>query len=342
MRKLKNKGPWCYMCSVYGHGSTKCPNLDKYLDMVALVISTNGLGDEWLDESGSLDMNKLVADPNSLVNFTYLSVKALDASNKMGTNGLPPLKSAVILYKAIRAKKKQHNYKLAGEKRRGKSRTRASRCGYCSIVGHTRRTCTQMAENQTLVLNANKLYRRQFADRMSSLSLGAGALLQFTINADGIVGKTHGWYPYYPDSFLSIVPELAFRDCTVFNMVSNYDYTHRAVLDHHPVGVTIEDTRLRKSLPIVSNARFFDKAFAGNERKGHVALGPESNIGLTAYDITVIKPSKRQEFTEEWINEESPWFMELFKKARLNSYEWNSTFGQIQHWYDKAKVYDVQ
>ena len=343
MRKLNKKGPFCSMCGIYGHGDTKCPNLNKYLDMVALVISTNSLGDEWLDETGSLDIKKLLADSYSLINFTYLSVKALDASNRMGTSGLPPLKDSPLLYKAIRAKRKQNNYKVAGAKRRGKAHTRASKCGYCRTTGHTRRTCDTMIKDKTLILDANKLYRQQFAARMNSLSLGAGALLKFTINADGIVGKKHGWYDNYPDSFLSIVPELAFKDCTVFNMVSNYDYSHKAIIKHHPVGITAaQNSRIDVDLPVISHGRFFDKAFGKNEQKRHVALGPKSSHGLAAYDVTVAKPSNRQEFTEEWINEETPWFMELFKKAKLNSYEWNSAFDQVQKWYQEAKVLNAK
>ena len=341
MRKLNNKGPWCNMCSAYGHGPTKCPNLDKYLDMVAMVISTNSLGDEWLDETGSLDIKKLIDDSNSLINFTYLSIKALDASNRMGTNGLPPKRSGTLLYNAIRAKKKQNNYEIAGQKRRGKSRTRVSKCGYCRTVGHTRRTCEQMTKDQTLVLDANRLYRKQFAARMNSLSLGAGALLKHTLNADGIVGKNHGWYKDYPDSFLSIIPELAFKDCTVFNMVSHYDYTHRAIIKHHPIADNDGDSRLRDPLSVVSNARFFDKAFGENRQKGYAKLGPDSSVGNTAYDISVVNPSNRQEFTKEWINEETPWFMEVFKKAKLDSYDWTSVLNQVEAWYCVAKVCDV-
>ena len=341
MRKLNNKGTWCDMCEAYGHGPTKCPNLDRNLDLVALVLSTNSAGDEWLDDSGSLIVSKLVEDMGSLINLTYLSVRALEASKQLGTNGLPHKRDTRTLYKSIRAKKKQHNYKVAGEKRRGKARTRVSKCGYCQTPGHTRRTCTIMADDKTLVISANKLYRKQFAARMNSLSLGAGSLLKFTLNNEGIAGRTHGWYSDYPTSFLSIVPELAFRDCTVFNMVSNYEYTHRAVIKHHPVGPSSVNHRLQEPLPIVSNERFFNKAFTSNEVAGQCSLAPETNHGMTAYDVMVLKPSKRQEFTEEWINDEAPWFMELFKKSNLYSYEWTSSFRQIKNWYKEAKLYDV-
>ena len=238
MRKLNNKGPWCSMCTAYGHSDTKCPNLDKHLDTLAMVISTHTLGDEWLDESGALDLQMLVDHSNRLLNVLHESMKALEASGKLGTNGLPLKGSRNLLYKAIMAKKKQHNYKIAGEKRRGQSRTRASKCGYCRNVGHTRRTCETMKKDQTLVLNANRLYRKQFAARMNSLSLGAGSLLKFTLNNEGVVGRNHGWYKNYPDSFLSIVPELAFKDCTVFNMITSYDYMHRAVINHHLIANT--------------------------------------------------------------------------------------------------------
>ena len=341
MRKLNNKGPWCSMCKAYGHSDTKCPNLDKHLDTLAMVISTHTLGDEWLDESGALDLQMLVDHSNRLLNILHESMKALEASGKLGTNGLPLKGSRNLLYKAIMAKKKQHNYKIAGEKRRGQSRTRASKCGYCRNVGHTRRTCETMKKDQTLVLNANRLYRKQFAARMNSLSLGAGSLLKFTLNNEGVVGRNHGWYKNYPDSFLSIVPELAFKDCTVFNMITSYDYMHRAVINHHLIANTDVNHRLGDPLYIVSNARFFDGSFGSNEQRRHAQLGPDSSVGNTAYNVAIIKPCKGQEFTQEWINEETPWFMEIFKKAKSDAYDWSSALNQIQRWYDAAKVNDV-
>ena len=57
---------------------------------------------------------------------------------------------------------------------RGKNR----KCGFCSDVGHTRRTCQQRKDEVEVALDKTLRFRRELCDRFISHGLGPGALVE--------------------------------------------------------------------------------------------------------------------------------------------------------------------
>lgn len=68
------------------------------------------------------------------------------------------------------------------EKRKGvgaKSRPKvAKKCGYCRETGHSRRNCSQMEDDKKLIVKANRLWRKIWADKASEYGLTPASLIK--------------------------------------------------------------------------------------------------------------------------------------------------------------------
>ena len=134
-------------CSFCGgdHTQLKCPSLEGWMQHVVNVINAN--------KSNGIKWNVNLSTAFDHHDLDSLWRKFANEADKNDLLGTPVYR----WWTMMRTYKKRLNYKRAGEKRRGKKRTKAIKCGYCGKSGHTRRTCAKLKADKKILIDENRV-----------------------------------------------------------------------------------------------------------------------------------------------------------------------------------------
>ena len=187
------------------HTDLKCPSLEGRMQHMVNIINAN--------KSKLMKWNVDLSTIFDTYDLDSIWRKFASEAGKNDLLGIPHYR----WWTMIRTYNKRLNYKRAGEKRKGKKRTKAIKCGYCGNSGHTRRTCTKLKADKKILVTDTTLRRAMFIDTCRDLGLGVGALLKFKLNEYGMKYKEAGYASYQDAEFIAMLTEIPVQSITSFS-----------------------------------------------------------------------------------------------------------------------------
>jgi hypothetical protein len=219
----------------------------------------------------------------------------------------------------IRTYKKRLNYKRAGEKRRGQKRTKAIKCGYCGVRGHTRRTCAKLKADKKILISDTTLRRAMFIDTCRDLGLGIGALVKFKLNEYGMKYKEAGYASYQDTEFIVMLTEIPVQSITAFSHVRGWSpFYERAHFIFKPLtGAKAKDGGV---ITLAVNNMIFDGCFSSAV---HDTSEPHYN---SFYDIEVVSKSSDM----SWKTSDGDRYLDFLKKKSRDNFD--NTVARSKKW----------
>ena len=287
----------CTFCGG-NHTELKCPSLEGRIQHMVNIINAN--------KSNGIKWGAKLDTIFDLYDIDSIWRKFANEAGKNDLLGMP-------LYRwwtMIRTYKKRLNYKRAGEKRRGQKRTKAIKCGYCGVRGHTRRTCAKLKADKKILISDTTLRRAMFIDTCRDLGLGVGALVKMKLNEYGMKYKEAGYASYQDTEFIVMLTEIPVQSITAFSHVRGWSpFYERAHFIFKPLtGAKAKDGGV---ITLAVNNMIFDGRFSSAV---HDTSEPHYN---SFYDIEVVSKSSDM----SWKTSEGDRYLDHLKKKSRDNFE---------------------
>jgi len=304
-------------CSFCGgtHTETKCPSLEGWVQhAINVVAKSNSSISEYYDFSKSPEEIMEDNSPDWLWTVFRSSATQQDYLGKTPHRW----------WQYFRSYKKRLNYKRAGEKRRGKKRTRALRCGYCGDTGHTRRTCSELEAAKKILVADTTLRRAMFVDVCRKLGLGKGALIKFTLTEEGRGYKEKGYSSFQTESFIAMVVDLPVASINCFSKERTYsDFYQRSSIVCKPL--TGDKTGDNVDIALTINNNLFNGAF-------NKVIDDMSHQHYNSfYDIEIVSRSDNM----SWNKADGDNYLNFLKKK--NKADFGNIIWSSEQWLQKNK-----
>ncbi len=283
-------------CNLCGgdHTEIKCPSLDRWMQHLVNVINKQN------NTNYNVDLLFEMLDVHRIWSQFCHSASKPDMLGK----------AQYDWWNMVRCYRKRLNYKLAGEKRKGKRRKKAIRCGYCNASGHTRRTCKKMKADRAVLVADTTLRRSMFLDKCRELGLGVGSLLKFKLNEDGLQYKNKGYPSFQDDTIIAMITEIPVQSITAFSEARRYsNFYERAYFICK--AVTGHKSKDGENINLSVNNSVFNGAFLSIVEDTSV---PHYNA---FWDVEVVSKSSDM----SWNTDEGDRYLEWLKKQQRKSLE---------------------
>ena len=202
----------------------------------------------------------------------------------------------------------QKNQEIAQARRQRVQSQKPKKCGYCKTTGHSRRTCEILRDDKKFLHEANKVWRRFWAEAAISKGFAPASLVKITVD---------GWlkqrFNLPSRDIICLIGSEQPKNLTVFAMARDYDQRQEITIPTNPAQAL---TLPASYLASVNPRNFIESRYGWRE---YLSCGYGWN---SIEGVQVLSPSTYT-YSEEWINECPPdidYALKKWPRAKLQNF----------------------